>query len=82
MLLCWWGCGWVDHETRDFLCPGFGVWGFGMLLGPEETPGLVGLFSLVAVLGSGRLTHLFSRCWWGCGGGCGGWGCGGVLSVA
>ena len=18
MLLCWWGCGWVDHETRGF----------------------------------------------------------------
>ena len=55
MLLCWWGCGWVERETRGscaWACPSWGacgVWGFGTLLGPEETPaGLVG-FSWLAV---------------------------------
>jgi hypothetical protein len=55
MLLCWWGCGWVERETRGscaWACPSWGacgVWGFGTLLGPEETPaGWVG-FSWLAV---------------------------------
>ena len=63
-LLCWWGCGWVERETRGscaWACPSWGacgVWGFGTLLGPEETPaggwGFLGWPSL----GPDRLTHL------------------------
>ena len=58
-----------------------------MLLGPEKTPVVGGLFSWWAIPGLDRLTHpSWSRFCGGigvgCGGGCGGWGCGGVLSVA
>jgi len=51
------------------------VRGFGTLLGPEGT--LVGVSSLAS--GLDRLTHPLVG---GCGGGCGGLGCGCVLSVA
>ena len=53
-----------------------------MLLGPEKTPAGGGLFSWLAVPGLDRLTHSSPFFGVGCGGGCGGWGCGGVLSVA
>ena len=52
--------------------------GFGMLLGPEKTPAVGGVFLGEAAPGLDRLTHPVE----GCGGGCGGLGCGGVLSVA
>jgi hypothetical protein len=61
---------------------GTSVSGFGTLLGPEETP----LVFFLAAPGLDRLTHLEARAFvvWvgGCGGGCGGLGCGCVLSVA
>jgi hypothetical protein len=61
------------HERSQAL-----FWGFGTLLGPEGTPGWV--LSL-ATPGLDRLTHPdLYVC--GCGGGCGGLGCGCVLSVA
>jgi hypothetical protein len=54
------GCGWVEHETRNCPVPVVWVWGFGMLLGPEETPARWVGFSWWPSLGPGRLTHPFS----------------------
>jgi hypothetical protein len=85
------GVMWVERKTRSRRITQIMqmmqvvrvVCGFGMLLGPEETPAWWWGFLGVAVPGPGRLTHSCALLWvGGCGGGCGGWGCGGVLSVA
>jgi hypothetical protein len=54
---CCWGCGWVEHNDRFMIVWGLsGLWGFGTLLGPEETPAVGwSLFRLAP--GLGCLTH-------------------------
>jgi hypothetical protein len=56
--------------------------GFGTLLGPEKTPAVGVVVLGMAAPGLDRLTHRLPCGVCGCGGGCGGLGCGGVLSVA
>ena len=68
---CVGGCGWVEHDARRCGTGSACCWVL------RRHP-LLGLFFLVAAPGLDRLTHPVE----GCGGGCGGLGCGGVLSVA
>ena len=50
---CGLGCGWVEHNDRFMVFRGsLGSWGFGTLLGPEETP----LVFFLAAPGLDRLT--------------------------
>ena len=41
------GCGWVEHRSDSWFSAALWLWGFGTLLGPEETPAWWWLFFLV-----------------------------------